>query len=52
LSFLVTGDEQKDNITNALVEKLMMQSEEIQVSIDQSTADGKAILYVQNLGEL
>lgn len=48
LSFLLDNEEQKDEITNRLMEKLMNQSEDIRVSFDLNSRSDEAVLFIED----
>lgn len=48
LSFLLEDEQQKDAITNKLMEKLMSQSEDLNVAFDLNTPRHEAVLYIKN----
>lgn len=48
LSFFLEDEQQKDDITNKLMEKLLSQAEDIRVSFGFNTPDHEAILYIKN----
>lgn len=51
LSFLLANEEQKDDITNKLMEKLMSQSQDLRVSFDLSSPRDKAVLYIEDAND-
>lgn len=48
LSFLLEDEQQRDAITNKLMEKLMSQSEDLNVAFDLNTPRHEAVLYIKN----
>lgn len=48
LSFLLDDEQQKDDITNKLMERLISQSEDISVSFGLNTPNHEAILHIKN----
>jgi len=48
LSFLLENEQQKDDITNKLMERLISQAEDIQVSFGLNTPSHEAILYIKS----
>lgn len=48
LSFLLNDENQRDDITNKLVERLMSESQELSVAFDLNTPSGIAVLYISD----